>query len=128
MQSLKTYKLKNLIYEHREAIMVALTFIICVTATIMFHATETDVGTAINSGASHLLTEVEKVYCGSLAFLLMAIEIAVFLISKNDKAKQAALVSFIGCLVAFIVIKILASGNGGIIGNTLDTMQGWTNG
>ena len=96
----------------------------CFDGTVSLHAT-TDVGKAIDNGATHLVQEVEQVFCGSLAYLIFGISIAVFFISKNDKAKHTSLLVAIGTVISYIVIKVLASDGGGAIGKTMDEMTEW---
>ena len=118
-------KVFNWLYTHRSILMLAFVVLLCFDGTNLMHATQ--VGDAIETGAKGLLDEVARVYCGSLAWLLLAVELAIFLISKNDKAKQAAVISAVGTVVAFIVLKILSSTGGGVIGGTVEEVTDWVN-
>lgn len=118
-------KVFNWLYTHRSILMLGFIVLLCFDGTNAMYAT--GVGDAINNGANEILQEVARVYCGSLAFLLLAIEVLIFLISKNDKAKQAAAIAAVGTVVAWIVLKVLSSANGGVIGSTIETATDWVN-
>ena len=126
MSKLKSFQLRasRFLYEHRGIFVMLFILFLCFDGTVSLHAT-TDVGQAIDNGATNLLQEVEQVYCGSLAFLIFGISLAVFFISKNDKAKHSALMAAIGAVITYIVLKVLASGEGGAIGKTMDEMTEW---
>ena len=126
MSKLKSFQLRasRFLYEHRGILVMLFILFLCFDGTVSLHAT-TDVGKAIDTGATHLVQEVEQVFCGSLAYLIFGISIAVFFISKNDKAKHASLLVAIGTVISYIVIKVLASDGGGAIGKTMDEMTEW---
>ena len=126
MSNLKSlqFRASRFLYEHRGILVMLFILFLCFDGTVSLHAT-TELGKSIEKGSTNLLQEVEGIFCGSLAYLLFAIEIAVFLISKNDKAKRASVVSAIGTVVAYIVLKVLASSGGGAIGKTMDEMTEW---
>ena len=77
------------------------------------------------TAAGKLLSDLEKIYCGSVAWLLLVINILVLAFSKDDKVIGIAKRSLATIVIAYIAIKILAKANGGVIGNAIDTMAGW---
>ncbi len=121
--SINALKVKNFVFKHQRLLMLALMIFLCFDGTIAMNATP--LGDKIDNGANQLLQEVARVYCGSLAFLLLAIEAAIFLISKNDKAKQGALIAGVGTIIAYIILKVLSSAGGGAIGETIDEVTTW---
>ena len=118
------FVLKKFIYEHRSILTIMFILLLCFDSTGMLFA-DTGVGDAIDHGANELLNEFARVYCGSLAYLFLAIEVVIFLISKNDKAKQGAIVAAVGTVVAYVVLKVLSSSGGGVIGQTMDEVTTW---
>ena len=89
---------------------------------------ETDVGKNVTLGGRKLLNEITAVYCNSLGWLLAAINVAILMFSKNDKAVAFAKKALFGVVAVYIVLKILNTANGGIIGSTTDTMTQWISG
>ena len=85
----------------------------------------TSVGDSLDNGAGQLLQEIARVYCGSVAYLLFAVEILIWLLVKNDKVSGIALKALIGCVIAYIVLKILSAAGGGVIGQTMDEVTDW---
>lgn len=99
------------------------------SSALLMHADpSTSLGTNLVSASTSLLNEVEGVYCGSLCWLIFGIEVLILCISKNDKVIGVTKRAVIGCIVAYIVLKILVVANGGVIGSTVDTVSGWVNG
>ncbi len=126
MSKLKSFQLRasRFLYEHRGIFVMLFILFLCFDGTVSLHA-QTDVGEAIDNGATKLVAEVEQVFCGSLAYLILGISLAIFFISKNDKAKQASLMAAIGTVITYIVLKVLASSDGGAIGKTMEEMTEW---
>lgn len=125
MLSLKNLysKLSAFLYKNRGVLTVLFILLLCFDGTLSMHAT--GVGDSLDRGANQLLQEIARVYCGSLAFLILGIEVVIFLISKNDKVKHAAIVAIGGTVIAYIVLKILSSSGGGVIGQTMDEFTEW---
>ena len=119
-------KASYLFSKYKAVLMLALVVLFCFDGTLAFNATS--VGDALDNGASQGLQEFARVYCGSVGYLLMAIEGFLFLKSKNDKVKAAALASLVGCFIAYIYLKILSAQGGGAIGTTLDEVTDWVDG
>ncbi len=97
----------------------------CIATQGTYYAGNTAVGDAIDTASNNLLSEISRVYCGSLFFLLLGINIVILVFSKNDKVLAVGKRTIIFILAAYFVLKILGQGNGGIIGSTMDEMQGW---
>lgn len=98
----------------------------CIAAQGTYHAT--DIGNAIDSVSSNVLDEIARVYCGSLFFLLLGVNIVVLAFSKNDKVLGVAKRTIIFIIAAYFVLKLLQGGSGGKIGTTVDTLTGWITG
>lgn len=126
MLTIKNFYTKTVsfLYENRGIITILFIILLCFDGNLSIYA-NTGVGDSLDKGASELLQEVSRVYCGSLWLLLLAIEAIIFLCSKNDKKKSAALVAGGGTIVAFVILKVLSSSGGGAIGSTAEDIAGW---
>lgn len=127
MKSLKTLRCKANDQFMKVAVYLvsALTVL---TSRGMYHATQTDIGSNINTTAGNFLTEFKEVYCGSLCWLLLGIQVAILFFSKNDKLVAFAKRALVGCIVLYAVLQILTKASGGAIGNTVTTISGWAGG
>lgn len=97
----------------------------CIASQGTYHATA--VGDAIDTASTSLLNEISRVYCGSLFFLLLGINIVVLAFSKNDKVLAVGKRTIIFIIAAYFILKILGNGNGGVIGSTMTEIEGWLN-
>lgn len=124
--------LKTIRYKVNDSFMKVAAYIVSASAVLasrgMYHATQTDIGTNINTTAGKFLTEFKEVYCGSLCWLLLGIQVAVIFFSKNDKLVAFAKKALIGCIVLYAVLQILTKASGGAIGSTVTTISGWAGG
>ena len=89
---------------------------------------ETDLGKNLENTGQKFLNEFAAIYCNSVGWLLLGVNICILLFSKNDKlvgfAKKAAVVVF----VLYVLLKILVASNAGIIGTTANTVTTWVSG
>ena len=97
----------------------------CIATQGTYHATS--VGDAIDSASTSLLSEISRVYCGSLFFLLLGVNVVVLAFSKNDKVLAVAKRTIIFIIAAYFILKILGKGSGGVIGSTMTDIEGWLN-
>lgn len=91
------------------------------------HADEpqTTVGQGIKAASTNLVNEIASVYCGSLAWLLLAVDVLILACSKNEKVITVSKTALAFIIVAYVVLKILSNGNGGVIGSTADKLNEW---
>ena len=120
---LMLFRAEQLLYKNKALLLAGIVLITFFMNLNPFAAT--GVGDSINNGALQLLNEIARVYCGSVAYLLFAIEILVWLLVKNDKVSGMALKALIGCVIAYIVLKVISQASGGVIGQTLDEVTEW---
>ena len=121
--NLMLFKAKRALIENKSLMVLGIFIFMLICNATAFSAT--GVGDSLDNGAANLLQEVARVYCGSVAYLLFAVEILVWLLVKNDKVSGMALKALIGCVIAYIVLKILSSAGGGVIGQTMDEVTEW---
>ncbi len=81
----------------------------------------------IGTTASNLLSQITNTYCHSLVWLLFAIELLIFLLSKDEKKIALAKKCAVGCFIFYIVLKMMGV-DGGILGSSADTIAGWMSG
>lgn len=123
MSKIKTFFNKKTI---AELLIIICAYSLCIVT--MFAAPTTTLGGNLNTGAYNLIKEIESIYCGSVAWLLLAINILVLAFSKDEKKIGFAKRALAVVVVAYAVIKILASTTGGgAIGSTVDEMTDWVN-
>lgn len=87
--------------------------------------TQTTLGGNLVNAGNNVVMEIAAVYCGSLVWVLLGIDIIVMACTKNEKILAASRIALGVLLVAYIVLKILSAGNGGVIGTTADEITGW---
>lgn len=87
--------------------------------------TQTTLGGNLVNAGNNAIQEIAAVYCGSLCWVLAGIDVIVMAFTKNEKLLTAERIALIAIIVAYIVLKILSSGNGGVIGTTADEITGW---
>lgn len=92
--------------------------------TTTFHAAQTNFGKGAVKASDNLLKELEAIYCGSLFFLLLGVNVVWLAVTKNEKVMGILKKTLIGLLVAYIVLKLLA-GNSTVITGTADTVTSW---
>lgn len=80
----------------------------------------------IGKTSSNFLKDVSNVYCKSVVWLLFAIELFVFLFSKDEKKIALAKKCAVGCFIFYIVLKLIGV-DGGIIGTSADKLTEWMN-
>ncbi len=122
MEKSKTFITKRNI---AEILIIICAYSLCIVT--MFATTQTTLGGNLETGASNLIQEVEAIYCGSVAWLLLAINVIILAFSKDEKKLGFAKRAIAVIIVAYIVVKILSSGGGGSIGSTVDEMTEWVN-
>ena len=120
---LMLFKAKRALIENKTLVLFGVMLIMLLFNANSFSATS--VGDSLDNGAGQLLQEIARVYCGSVAYLLFAVEILIWLLVKNDKVSGIALKALIGCVIAYIVLKILSAAGGGVIGQTMDEVTDW---
>jgi len=120
---LMLFRVEQLLYKNRMLLIAGFVLFAFFLNANPFSAT--GVGDSLNNGAGQLLNEIARVYCGSVAYLLFAVEILMWLLVKNDKVSGLALKALIGSVIAYIVLKILSSAGGGVIGQTMDEVTDW---
>lgn len=125
-----SFKVSYFIMKHKTALMFGIILLLMFDSTSALFALdgETAVGQALDNGANHLIKEIEAVYCGSLAFLLLIISAFTFAFTTNDKVKGVTVGCMVATIGAYIAIKILAMSGGGVIGSTMDTVTDWVDG
>lgn len=77
--------------------------------------------------SSNLLSNLSHLYCDSLCWLLLAIDVILLFFSKNEKLLAFAKWSLVGCLVVYVVFKVMGS-DGGIFAQTADSISTWMGG
>lgn len=123
---LMLFRIEQILYKNKALILAGIILMSFFVNANPFAAT--GVGDSINNGAAQLLNEIARVYCGSVAYLLFAVEILIWLLVKNDKISGMALKALIGCVIAYIVLKVISAASGGVIGQTLDEVTDWVDG
>lgn len=89
---------------------------------------ETDLGKNLENTGKKFLNEFAAVYCNSVGWLLLGVNICILLFSKNDKLVGFAKKAAIGVFILYIILKILIATNAGIIGTTANTVTTWVSG
>lgn len=119
-------KIKSFLIKAKNKITNALSLWIgCIAAQKTFYAAETDLGKGIETASGKVLNEISSVYCGSIFYLLLGINVIVLAFSKNDKVLGIAKRTLIFIVLAYFVLKMIAGTGGGKVGSTLTTMEGW---
>lgn len=90
-----------------------------------FIASNTAVGQGVENASKNLLDELEAIYCGSLAWLLFAVNLVWLCLTKNEKVMAVLKKTLIGIIVAYIAIKILAKGNNNSLDRTVNSITNW---
>ena len=126
-----TFDLKNLYLRSKvfvmthSALFVALLVVgICILQSVMMVA-DTSLGESVTNVSNNALDELNRVYCGSVFYLVLVLGAAGFLLLKNDKAKAACGIAAIGSIVFFVIIKVAAARSGGAIGKTMEEVTEW---
>lgn len=93
----------------------------------MYYATsaETDLGQNIETTSGKFLNELAAVYCNSLCWLILGVNLCFLFFSKNDKLIGFAKKAVIGCIAVYVILKILTSGDSNTITNTTDSITNW---
>lgn len=87
-------------------------------------ASDLELANNLSTTSSNLLRNLSNLYCNSLCWLLFTIQAVILLFSKNEKAIGLAKWSLVGCLIVFVLFKLIGT-DGGIIGNTADSISEW---
>lgn len=74
--------------------------------------------------ASNVYTAISTAYCNSICWLLFMVELLVFAFSKDEKKIALSKKCFIGCLIAYVLFKIIGT-NGGVLSSSLDKISEW---
>ncbi len=90
----------------------------------MFLASELQLTQNATTTSSNLLSNLSNLYCKSLCWLLLVIDAVLLVFSKNDKLLAFAKWSLVGCIVVYIVFKMVGT-NGGILATTADSIADW---
>lgn len=85
----------------------------------------TALGTSIETGSKGLIDEIANIYCGSLCFLLIAIDVVLLFISKDDKVIAMGKRALLFLVVAYIILKLIQND---VIKNTVEAVSGFFGG
>lgn len=106
----------------------SITFAVFILTKHSFYAAATELGRNIESTSGKLLSEIKAIYCGSLCWLLLAINICILFFSKDDKMISFSKKAIFGCIIAYAALQILVKSSGGSIGSTINNISTWMGG
>ncbi len=93
----------------------------------MIRAGDLQLTTNAKTTVQNLLSNFSSLYCDSLCWLLVAIDLFLLFFSKNDKMLAFAKWSLVGCIVVYVVFKVIGT-DGGVLGTTADSISDWMKG
>lgn len=97
----------------------------CIATSRKYLATQTTLGGNLVNASDNIITEIAAVYCGSLCWVIMGIDVLAMCFTKDEKMLKIERIALLTAIVAYILLKILSSGNGGSIGTTADELTEW---
>lgn len=89
---------------------------------LFYIAATTELGKGITKASDSIVDEIVAVYCGSLFYFLLIINVLVLAFSKNDKVTGIARKTLIFIVVAFLVCKYIEADK---LDSTMTTVSGW---
>lgn len=89
---------------------------------VFYLAATTELGKGITKATDNVVDEIVAVYCGSLFYALLLINVLVLAFCKNDKVTGIAKKTIIFLVVAFLVGKYIQADK---LDSTMDTMTDW---
>lgn len=89
---------------------------------VFYLAATTELGKGITKATDSVVNEIVEVYCGSLFYALLFINLLVLGLSKNDKVTGIAKKTIIFLVVAFLAGKYIQADK---LDTTMDTMTDW---
>lgn len=89
---------------------------------VFYLAATTELGKGITKATDNIVDEIVAVYCGSLFYALLIVNIIVLAFSKNDKVTGIAKKTIIFIVVAFLAGKYIQADK---LNTTMDTVTDW---
>ena len=80
-----------------------------------------DLAQKTNTGVMSFINTIADIYCNSVFFLLLLINVGILLISKNDKVVGASKKTLIGLIVFYILLKMFGT-DGSMFSNFIETI------
>lgn len=90
----------------------------------MILASDLELATNLGTTSSNILSNISHLYCDSLCWLCFTIQAVILIFFKNEKAIALAKFSLVGCLIVYVVLKVMGT-DGGILARTGDSIADW---